>query len=376
MEEVVDKSMIIKTEKLQSICKILADALDTNAIYLVTESLGLKTAGDKLILGVTNREYFAKATIQLDQVEEEMNATITASGFLKLIAMMNSDEIELKVVDNCLTVKGNGYYKFPLIYVQDKLLELPPIEVENITTEMEVDASVLSSVYTYNSSWIGQNAMNVMQKMYYIDENGALTFTSGACVNNFTLPKPIQLFLQPKVVKLFKLFDTNSKVGVYLGRTELQDGTLQTRVKFVDSNFELSTILPIDESLYSKYPKDAIRGRATKTYTHNVVVNVKDTINSLSRLKLLSDDNYFGEIKFKQDHCELYLNDNEETLGYYNECDTLQDGYDLYIDFNKLIEVLKSGNEEYVTLSFGDSQAVVVSQSSIRNVIPEVKKYE
>ena len=44
---------------------------------------------------------------------------------------------------------------------------------------------------------------NPIQRLYYMDERGAVTFTSGACINNFTLEKPVKILLNNKLVKLF-----------------------------------------------------------------------------------------------------------------------------------------------------------------------------
>lgn len=42
--------------------------------------------------------------------------------------------------------------------------------------------------------------------MYYFDKDGALTFTSGACVNKFTANVQSKLLFNDRLVKLFKLF--------------------------------------------------------------------------------------------------------------------------------------------------------------------------
>ena len=52
--------MIIRTEVLQESCAKILNAVDSNVLSAVTETLEIKTEGKQLSLSVTNREYFVK----------------------------------------------------------------------------------------------------------------------------------------------------------------------------------------------------------------------------------------------------------------------------------------------------------------------------
>jgi DNA polymerase III sliding clamp (beta) subunit (PCNA family) len=201
---------IIRSEDLKDVCSKILTAVDSTELSLVTETLELIANGDTLTVGVTNREYFAEVKLKLEDIND-FHATVNATLFLKLISQITTDTIELSVVENTLVVKGNGTYKLPLIFDGEELLKLPKIEIENVTAEFPISADTLNSILQYNSKELTKGTISKpVQKLYYVDELGAITFTNGACVNSFSLAQPIRVLFNNRLVKLFKLF----KVGL------------------------------------------------------------------------------------------------------------------------------------------------------------------
>ena len=111
-------SLILKRELFQKYCTDILSAVDSNELSILTETLELKTLNNTLVMSVTNREYYAKVIIPIENVLE-LQATVNANLFLRLIAQISTPEIELSVTDNFLVVKGNGLYKLPLIFDGD-----------------------------------------------------------------------------------------------------------------------------------------------------------------------------------------------------------------------------------------------------------------
>ena len=101
----------------------------------------------------------------------------------------------------------------------------------NITSSFDIPVDVLKSILKYNTPELNKGVIsNPVQKMYYVDEQGAITFTTGACVNKFSLPQPIKLLLNKKIVNLFNLF-TGDDVHFSLSQ-EVKDGINITKIKF------------------------------------------------------------------------------------------------------------------------------------------------
>lgn len=373
--------MILKTEDLKDNCNKILSAVDASNLSIVTETLELLTSNNFLYMFVTNKEYFVEIKIPVE-TNESFHATVNATLFLKFIAQTTTETIELSNSDNCMIVKANGVYKFPLIFNGDKLLELPKIDVDNITTEFDVSGAILNSILTYNSKEIQNgSALKVakpVQRMYYVDEQGAITFTTGACVNNFTLPKPMSILLNPKTVKLFRLFK-DDMVHFSLGHKQVSDDIIHTRIKFESNSVTLSVILMSDDKFVNSVPVKAIRDRAFATYPYSVVVDKNDLIQAVNRLLLfvnLSEPNKpYGIFNFNSNGFFIsdYRNENRESIPYKNSLPTDCD-YTMLLDLNDLKLTLDGCVEQTVNINFGDEVAIVVTRGNIYNVIPEVKQ--
>ena len=371
--------MILKTESFKEVCSLILAATDSNEISTLTETLELVTEGRTLYLNVTNKEYYASVKFDLDH-EEEFHATVNATLFLKLIAAVTSEAIELEMHDNYITVKANGNYKIPLIFENDKLMELPLITIENKTVEMNVAGSILQSILNYNSKELAIGSLaKPVQKMFYVDQEGCITFTTGACVNSFSLEKPIRILLNSRLVKLFKLFK-DDMVKFTLGYDPISETIIQTKVSFATSKIKLTAVTGCDDSLLNQVPVGAIRNRANKAYPHSIVLSKDALVEAVNRLLLFSagygsKENVkpYSLFAFSEDKVTIYDSNKEniEVLKYANNT-VVTTPYEMTIDLIDFKKVLDGCTEQFVTVNFGDGKACVIVRNAIKNVLPEV----
>jgi len=366
--------MIIKTEELKNVCSVILNAVDSNELSRITETLELKVSDSILYLCVTNKEYYVEVKLKLNE-NVDFHATVNANLFLKLIAKTTTEYVELNIENN-LVITGNGKYYLPLIYDNDKLLTLPKIEIKNVTTTFNIKTSVLDSIYRYNSKELLKGtAAKAVQRLYYVDEKGCITFTSGACVNNFTLDKPVKLLFNDKLVKLFKLFKSDDVVFT-LGQDALSQEIIQTKVRFENNNVIITAILSCDDKLIASVPVSAIRNRATNVYDYSVTVNRLELLDAVSRLMLFSEGNLkvFSSFEFTSDKmiCWDTNHVSSETINYSNSVPTLT-SYNTILDLEDLKMTLVSLTDAYINISFGDNQAIVIARNNVYNVIPECK---
>ena len=113
--------MIINSKEFQAVCKTVLNATDNSELSTITVTLELKTVGNILYLSTTNKEYYCSIKFPLEH-EEEFRASVNATLFLKLIAAITSETIELTVANNALSIKANGNYKLPLIFEGEDLM--------------------------------------------------------------------------------------------------------------------------------------------------------------------------------------------------------------------------------------------------------------
>lgn len=369
--------LVIKTDVFKDVCSKILTAVDSTELSIVTETLELIARGKTLVMGVTNREYFAEVRLEMTE-EYDFHATVNASLFLKLVSQITTENIQLTVSDNVLVVKGNGTYKLPLIFDGDELLTLPKIEIENTTSTFPIRAEVLNSILTYNSKELSKGVISrPIQKLYYMDEHGAITFTSGACVNSFTLPSPVKVLFNGRLVKLFKLFKEGD-VEFTLGFDAISDDIVQTKVKFESEHVTITAILSCDDSLLQSVPVGGIRGRANADYPYSVNVNKDAIIQTINRLTLFNSGKTalskpYGKFEFGTDSVTIYdyNKENSEVVNYSSG--EVSTPYTAMLNLNDLKTTLETCVESHLCISFGDSSAVVISRGNVKNVIPEVK---
>lgn len=363
--------IINNTKDFKEICKTILLAIDTSEPSIISETLELVNEDGVLTLSVTNREYFVSVKLPLP-CEESFRATVNALLFLKLIFQLTTDTLELTVKDNALVIKADGVYKLPLIFNGTELLELPKIVLNNVTTSMTIPSSVLSSILQYNTREL-QSAKVVYrpaQKLYYVDGEGAITYTTGACVNSFTLEKPIKMLLPPKVVKLFKLFGEDIDVNFALAQ-DVDSEKVLTKVNFNTDLINISATIPSDTQILESVPVAAIRNMSTKQYDHSVLLEKDRVVKALSRLLLFKDDiSTIADIVFTKDCCVITYSNNEETIGYNNE-QTEDFSYSMHLNIETLKNIIEGSAEDYFTMNFGDHKAVVIIRQDIKNIIPE-----
>lgn len=371
--------MIIRIEKLQNACKNILTAVDSNTLSVITETLELVTVDNYLYMNVTNREYFAQVKIDIGEVVD-FHATVNATLFLKLISQITTDTVELNIKDNYVVVVANGTYKIPLIFDGDKLLELPEIEIKNVTNEFEIDSEILTSILQYNSKELLKGTIaRPVQRLYYVDEKGAITFTSGACVNSFNLPQEVKLLFNDRLVKLFKLFD-GSKVNLKIGYDNISEDIIQTKVSFTSPDIKLTAILSCDDSLLSKVPVSAIRGIATAEYPYSININKEYLLQAISRLLLFNTLSGsrdivkpYSTLEFGKDSVTIYdvKKENKEIVIYNNTILDIDEPYTAIFDLPELKATLETCNEPYLNINFGNNTSIVLTRGRITNVIPE-----
>lgn len=373
--------MIIKTENLQEISNKILQAVDTDATTSITsngDKIELVVVNGQLQLNVTNKEYYARVVI--DNVpNEDFRATVDAKVFLNLISKLTTETVELTTNSNMLQIKSNSSnYKLPMVADasnNDGILHLDEILINNVTSQFNISSDILLSILNYNAKEIKANVVQPIQKLFYIDEKGCLTFTQGACVNSFTLNQPIKLLINHKLVKLFKLFKSGD-VKFTLGYDQVNDKLIQTKVKFENDDISITAITSTDNTLLNKYPVDKIRSRANGMFEYQTQLSKDELLQALSRLLLVNSakggiNKDFGILDFKKDTIELW-DINKTNKEVINCTSNIQTTYSSILDINSLKGILETCVENDIILNSGNKQCIVLSRGNVKNVLPEV----
>ena len=369
--------MIIRTELLQDSCAKILNAVDSNVLSAVTETLEITCKDNVFALAVTNREYFVEVKMKVE-VTEEFHATVNANLFLKLIAKVTSETIELASDGNSLHIKCNGNYKLPLIYDGEALMTLPRINIEEVNESVDIESTTLHTIVSYNSKELSKGTISrAVQRLYYLDREGAVTFTTGACVNQFAINMSSKLLLNDKLVKLFKLFK-DTKVKMTVGHNRIGDNSFVNVAKFEAPNIEISAVLNSDEKMFVEFPVAAIRGRANVVYPMSVSINKDSLIQAIDRLMLFThngaNESAFSTVRMNFNAEGVVICDqlgvNTEQVLYSKSAEGV-DSYSALIDSNDLTKTLQSCTNQIVQISFGNNEAFTLAEGTVRWVLPE-----
>ncbi len=365
--------MILKTLEFKEACQTILFAIDNKGVSLFDETLELVTQGNVLNLNVTNREYFVTVKFALES-EETFRAAVNAKTFLSLISKITTDTVELTVDGNKLRVRANGNYVLPLIFNDTVMIELPTIELGTITNNMQINSDILLSILSNNSKELLRGiAARPVQKCYYVDNHGAITFTSGACVNSFSLPKEIKLLLSDKVVKLFKLFKPDSVIEFYLGQNPISDSIIQTNVRFNTDKVVITCTLN-DSGLISSVPVDAIRGMAQKNYPNSLVLDRQLLLQRVNRIILFNDEfKTYGNFEVNNNILTIKDFNSNSTESISSVGNGVTTNYKFILDLKNLKLILDGNTDQYITMCFGDNKAVVIKKQNVVDIIPEIK---
>lgn len=379
----------IKTDKIKDLASKVAMGVDGDRTSPISELLEFELKDKNLTLKTTNKEYFLKAVIEnVTDSEEYFHATIIADTFLTLVSKTTTNEIKLDITDSALTFKGNGKYTFPVVLEGDDVVRLPeiPFEKDENSVEFNISGDTLKSILDFNSKELNKEvAVDPIQKYYYFDNEGALTFVEGACINEFKVEsnKDFKLLLNERLVQLFKLF-AGQQVNTTIVKTETsfedEEVTYQNKIRFEIPNIQLTAIVP-DSDLVNKYPALQVRALANIVYPDQINLSKTNLLESLDRLSIFDkkaggnkiDLKKCGRINFFNDHMEIesMKDGNIEILSYNNETKCNND----FTSYVSLSDLVKHGNismADNIVLHFGTGDAIMMQRKNLKQVIPEL----
>lgn len=373
--------MQIKTKQFQDVANkiLLAAGLDDKAA-----NLEIVTKNGFLYLNVTNREYYVSVKFELED-PSDFRAVVDASLFLNLVSGLTTEEFELTLKDGSVRVTaGKSSYKLAMIYDNDKLMELPIIYVKEPTVEMTIGNDILMSILNVNSKEllkVKKVDVNELQRLYYIDETGCFTFTTGACLNSFRLEKPVKLLLNDRIVKLFKLFDGD--VHFMLGHEALPDGNVRSKASFQSGDVYMAAVLTCDDLLLSKVqgPCNATKRFISEAYQNHVVVSSNALSAAIGRLLLFTKNSVekanmtYIPAGFTITADDISISDkqgNVESVAVENDTVVQDSAYAMKLNLFDLKLALDSCKNDHITLNCGNHRSVVISHGAVSNLIPEL----
>jgi len=366
--------------------KLFKEAADTILLAIGVDktvtNLELAAGNGALFLNVTNSEYYVSIKQTIEN-QDTFKAVVDATTFLSLISSISTDEFELTIVDNKIVIKsGKSKYSIPLIYKNDKLLEVPVIRVDEAAVEMQIPLAILQSILNINGKEIAKIKKldtDELQRLYFVDETGCFTFNSGACINSFTLAKPVKMLLNDRIVKLFKLFDAD--VEFKLGYETTQADRKLTKIAMTANNVYMAAIIPSDDILLNRMaqPYETAKKFLTLDYKYNVEISTTDLETVINRIAQFTK-NSVEKANMSWINILVTIKDNEVTIkDTFNNIEVFNtinntatsESYEFPVNLPDLKAVVDSCKNEKLSLFFGNYKNILITRDNIFNIIPE-----
>lgn len=372
--------MEIKTKEFQEAASTILTAV---GIDKSAGNLEINVHSNLLYLTVANKEYYVSVKFETE-TDETFRAVVDAQAFLNLITNITAETFQLNVVGSVVGIKaGRSNYKLSMIYKNEDLMTLEPIALKNHSVDMTISNDILKSILNINSKEVikgkGLDNLSELQKMYYVDETGCFTFTTGACINSFELEKPICLLLNDRIVKLFKLFKND--VTFAFGHDKDISGAVVAKAIFRTGNIYIGTKVCSDDLMLSKVknPYSATKALLDENYSNKLVLSVNELSAAISRLTQFTKNviekanmkQVLATIKVGVD--ELTITDrlgNSEAVTIENGSYTDQVGFECSINLIDLKLAIDSYKNEHITLNCGGSRAAVIVYHNVSHLIP------
>lgn len=172
------------TEALKKMVSYAIQGASFNKLLELSTYMGIRVYDGELSLNTTDGTNYLSVSGKC--VADDMNITVKAELFSKLIGKINSDTVDMEIVDNTLVVTGNGKYTLELVPNENgDLLAFPdkfPYETSEIGKLSAFDLTVINSAIKASLSTV---AGSVYSSYYF---GNIIASTDKAMMSSFNKP--------------------------------------------------------------------------------------------------------------------------------------------------------------------------------------------
>lgn len=381
----------IDISKLKEIASKINVAIERNKLNPKSGWIEIKSLSEnRLTLEVSNFDYYLKVLIPITcenySDENSVHATITADTFIPLISKLDEDFVYLSERYNSLIfTTSSSEYTFPIIKEMGKVKSVDKIEFKNEDYEnldvFDQTGKNLCSIFDINAKGLLNSLFSKdIQQYVYVDNKGAITFTENIYINDFENydDKEYKFLLNSSQTRLLKIFDSFDHVNIKIEKNPSYESSFKIGF-YATSDYSLSLICVVQsEQVTDKFPSIRLRTLASSVSNTHAILDKKKLEKALQRLMVFDKkwdktDMSYSKIVFSKTSLKLVSikSKNYEILDYIKYENT--SNHESVIRFEDLINQVKTAQGKEIDISYGDSPAIVINSSGLKQLIPEVQ---
>lgn len=328
-----------------------------NNLIPITSMIGIKLEGGKLRLFTTDMTN--TLCIIIDKVSGvDMDITVDADKFGKLIAKTTSEDIELIVIDDVLSVKANGTYKIPLIADEEGLVTFPGLaETKGKTTNVKLTS--IMQAYNINKSALAKTLENPALTGYYCGDMVISTDANVITFNDFKMFEQDEpLLISPQLMQLLTL---NKQEDIKL----IADKTLLTFI--ADDMIVQGAVMEGIED----FPADDVKAYLDEAFTSSCKVPKDLLLATLDRLALFIEpyDKNGAYFTFGRKGINIHSKKDASTeIINYVESKNFEP-FMCCVDIPMLKEQLQANPDDTVKICYGNENALKIESGKVTQVI-------
>lgn len=333
-----------------------------NNLIPITSMIGIKLSDGKLRLLTTDMTN--TLCIIIDKVAgDDMDITVDADKFGKLIAKTTSEDIDLSVKDDVLFVKANGTYKIPLISDEEGLISFPDVNQEYGAPPekwTDVKLSSIMQAYNINKSALAKTLENPALTGYYCDEDMVVTTDANVITFNgfkmFAWDFPVLISAQQMaLISLFKEEDIKVTCDperiIFVTDTQIVEGSLMEGTE--------------------DFPADDVRAYLDEAFTSSCKVPKDLLLSVLDRLALFIEpyDKNGAYFTFGRKGINIHSKKDAstETINYVESKNFAP--FVCCVDIPMLKEQLQANPDDTVKICYGNENALKIESGKVTQVI-------
>lgn len=354
--------LIIKTKEFQDILNKAIKGMGNNKMVPITEMIGINAENDTISLlttdGLNRLEVIGKLSAP---TIETVSVSVQGNNFAKLIQKMTTENIKLDVVENKITVVGNGKYVFPLpVDEDDNIICMKSIKDEDKSSmdTTTVKSQLLKDVYEINKSAVAITMEQPQYVGYYFDSERSITTNSLkiSSIEHGLVKNPMLLY--SSFVSLFPLIDEDTVDIVH------NDSSIYV----IGKNILIKGLKMTELSLY---PSTEIKTFLQTDLPHKVTISKQSLLNLLDRISLFVTpyDKNGIKLEFSKDGLNVWTVDgkNVELVPYVES--NVTEPYKVMIDVTNLKMMLESNPDSNVVIYFGHPDIIKMCFGNVIQIL-------
>lgn len=328
-----------------------------NNLIPITSMIGIKLSDGKLRLLTTDMTN--TLCIIIDKVSGvDMDIIVDADKFGKLIAKTTSEDIELIVIDDVLSVKANGTYKIPLIADEEGLVTFPALsETKGKTTNVKLTS--IMQAYNINKSALAKTLENPALTGYYCGDMVISTDANVITFNDFKMFEQDEpLLISPQLMQLLTL---NKQEDIKL----IADKTLLTFI--ADDMVVQGAVMEGIED----FPADDVKAYLDEAFTSSCKVPKDLLLATLDRLALFIEpyDKNGAYFTFGRKGINIHSKKDASTeILNYVESKNFEP-FMCCVDIPMLKEQLQANPDDTIKICYGNENALKIESGKVTQVI-------